>query len=143
MYHVSPFTYLIEGMLGQGTFSYYNPFNADEVTSVRFSLAVGRMEINCADKELVKLEPPSGESCASYMQTFINTTGGYLTNPDATSDCEYCSARTTDQFLVSNFNIRYQHHWRNLGLVLAFTVLNVSRPFLQRYSASCSSKITF
>ena len=84
------------------------------------------MEINCAEKELVMLEPPSGQSCGSYLQTFINSSGGYLTNPDATSGCEYCSVRTTDQFLVSNFNIHYENRWRNIGVVLAFSVLNVS-----------------
>ena len=47
-------------------------------------------------------------------------------NPDATSSCQFCAFRTTDQFLALSFNIRYSHHWRNAGIFLGFTVLNVS-----------------
>ena len=60
------------------------------------------------------------------MQNFISAAGGYLTNPDATVDCRFCSARTTDQFLFRSFNIEYTHRWRNLGIVLGVTVFNVS-----------------
>ncbi|KAG2028441.1 ABC-2 type transporter-domain-containing protein, partial [Suillus americanus] len=62
MYRVSPFTYLIEGLLGQ---------------------AIGGQLINCASTELVPINPPSGLSCATYMDPFISFAGGYLTNPDA------------------------------------------------------------
>ncbi|TDL15090.1 pleiotropic drug resistance ABC transporter [Rickenella mellea] len=104
MYRVSPFTYLIEGMLGQ---------------------SIGKMEINCAQKEFVSITPPSGRSCADYMQQFIANSGGYLTNPDATSNCEFCPSRTTDEYFGRSFNIRYSHRWRNVGIVLAVTLFNV------------------
>ncbi|TDL13502.1 hypothetical protein BD410DRAFT_442376 [Rickenella mellea] len=104
MYRVSPFTYLIEGLLGQ---------------------AIGRKDINCAQKEFVTIVPPSGRACADYMQQFIARSGGYLSNPDATSNCEFCPARTTDQFLGRSFNIQYSHHWRNAGIMLGFTLFNV------------------
>lgn len=105
MYRLSPYTYLIEGLLGQ---------------------AVGRQEINCAQTELVMVQPPSGQTCSQYLQAYIDQAGGYLTNPDASSGCEFCSSRTTDEFLQSSFNIFYEHHWRNLGIVAAFCVFNVS-----------------
>jgi CDR ABC transporter len=62
------------------------------------------------------------------MQQYISNSGGYLKNPDATSLCEFCSSATTDQFLESNFNIHYSHHWRNFGLMMAFVGFNVSHP---------------
>ena len=89
-------------------------------------LAVGRELVNCAPKELVTLQPPSGQTCGAYMNNFISASGGYLTNPNSTSNCQYCSARTTDQFLEFSFNIFYSHHWRNVGIVLGVTLFNVS-----------------
>ncbi|KAG2357235.1 ABC-2 type transporter-domain-containing protein [Suillus spraguei] len=92
MYRVSPFTYLVEGLLGQ---------------------AIGGQLINCASTELVQLDPPNGLSCATYMDPFISYGGGYITNPNATTQCLYCPYRTTDEFMYSNFNILYSHRWRN------------------------------
>ena len=56
----------------------------------------------------------------------MSTSGGYLDNPDARSDCLYCSARTADAWLYSTFNIQYVHRWRNAGLFCTFIVFNVS-----------------
>jgi len=62
------------------------------------------------------------------MQNYISNAGGYLTNPDATSSCQFCSSRTTDQFLGPSFNIQYSHHWRNVGFLAAYILFNVSLP---------------
>ncbi|KAG1807446.1 ABC-2 type transporter-domain-containing protein [Suillus subaureus] len=112
MYRVSPFTYLVEGLLGQ---------------------AIGGQLINCASDELVPINPPSGLSCAAYMDPFISSAGGYLTNPDATTECLYCPYRTTDQFMFSSFNILDSHHWRNTGIVLGIVVFNVCAIFAFTY----------
>jgi len=112
MYRLSPYTYLIEALVGQ---------------------AVGKHDITCAPVEFVKLNPPSGQTCGSYMQQYISDIGGYLTDPNATSDCEFCSVRTTDEFLSANFNIQDFHHWRNLGFVLAFIIFNVSCIYIFTY----------
>ena len=113
MYRVSPYTYLIEAILGQ---------------------AVSELPIQCSDVELVTIEPPSGLSCADYMGPFMSYAGGYLTNPNSTAACRYCAYDTTDAFLETSFNIFYSHHWRNLGIFAAFIVFNVSlaRRFLWR-----------
>lgn len=106
MYRLSPYTYLIEGLLGQ---------------------AIGREQISCADVEYVQVNPPSGQSCAQFLGPFISANGGYVTNPDAAAACNYCSYRTTDQFLFESFNIEYAHRWRNFGLMWAFIIFNVRR----------------
>ena len=122
MYRVSPFTYLIEGLLGQ---------------------AIGGYDINCAPVELVQLTPPSGQTCSQYMQPYINSNGGYLTNSDASSGCNYCQYRTTDEFLLNSFNISYSHHWRNFGFMWVFIAFNVSRlrlpALLQMTNFNCRS----
>ena len=104
MYRLSPYTYLIEALLGQ---------------------ALGKRPIQCADVELVMIQPPSGESCSSYMDSFISLAGGYLPNPDATSNCQYCEFSSTDAFLETSFNIFYSHHWRDMGIFAAFICFNV------------------
>ncbi|KAJ7745683.1 pleiotropic drug resistance ABC transporter [Mycena metata] len=104
MYHVSPFTYLTEALLGQ---------------------ALGRRAITCSAVELVKMNPPSGETCGQYLAPYIAQAGGYLTNSDATSACEFCSTATTDQFLGASFNIFYSHHWRDAGLLFAYIGINI------------------
>jgi len=106
MYRLSPYTYLIEGLLGQ---------------------AIGNLEINCSPLEFVTINPPSGMTCGEYMGPFMSRAGGYLKDAAASASCQFCSTRTTNQFLEGNFNIFYGHRWRNVGLMCAFTVFNVSR----------------
>jgi len=91
--------------------------------------AIGHQTIQCSDVELVQLNPPSGMSCAQYLNPFISIAGGYLINPDATSACSFCSMSTADQFLASGFNIFYNHAWRNFGLLFAYIVFNVRSSF--------------
>ncbi|KIJ14869.1 hypothetical protein PAXINDRAFT_169539 [Paxillus involutus ATCC 200175] len=112
MYRLSPFTYLIEGLLGQ---------------------AIGHQPINCSSTELVTVQPPSGVTCGTYMGPYISRAGGYLTNPDATSACVFCPFETTDQFMALSFNIEYSHHWRDLGIVLGVVVFNVFAIFALTY----------
>ena len=89
-------------------------------------LAIGHQLINCADKELVTLQPPSGQTCGEFMAGFISNRGGYLTNPDASTACRFCSSRTTDQWMEPTFNIFYGHHWRDFGFFCAYITFNVS-----------------
>jgi ABC-type multidrug transport system permease subunit len=93
---------------------------------INISIVIGRQPINCADKELVTLEPPSGQTCGGYMAQYITNRGGYLTNSDATSHCRFCSSRTTDQWMGPSFNIFYDHHWRDFGFFCAYIIFNVS-----------------
>ncbi|TEB24254.1 hypothetical protein FA13DRAFT_1714739 [Coprinellus micaceus] len=63
-------------------------------------------------------------TCRTTWRPFMSYAGGYLSNPEATSDCQFCSSRTTDQLLELNFNIFYGHRWRNVGFMVAFIVFN-------------------
>jgi len=73
MYYVSPVTYLIGGTL---------------------SAVLADVPVVCAPEELVMYSPPGGQTCGSYSADFLNTAIGYLVNPDATSNCQYCSLST-------------------------------------------------
>ncbi|KAG1861109.1 ABC-2 type transporter-domain-containing protein [Suillus subalutaceus] len=112
MYRVSPFTYLIEGLFGQ---------------------AVSGQTIVCASTELVSIVPPTGLTCADYMDPFMSYAGGYLTDPNATSNCLYCPFQTTDQYMYAGFNIQYSHRWRDVGIMLGVTLFNVFAIFALTY----------
>lgn len=87
---------------------------------------MGQYPVVCKDKELVHLTPPSGQTCGDYLTSYINASGGYITDPSATDTCSYCSSATTDEFLANNFNIFYSQRWRNFGLMWAYIFFNVS-----------------
>ena len=104
MYRVSPFTYLVSGML---------------------STAVANTEVVCAANEFLKFSPPSGRSCGAYMADYIGAYGGYLSNPQATTGmCEFCQIRETNVYLAS-VNSVYADRWRNFGIMWVYIVVNV------------------
>ncbi|PWY88623.1 pleiotropic drug resistance protein PDR [Aspergillus sclerotioniger CBS 115572] len=103
MYRVSPFTYLVSGMLSTG---------------VSGTTAV------CETSEYLHFSPPSGSTCQSYMADYINTNGGYLENPSATTNCSFCSISSTDAYLaqVSSY---FSDAWRNFGLMWVYIIFNI------------------
>ncbi len=58
------------------------------------------------------------------MTPYISAAGGYLTNPNATSDCSFCSISSTNTFLAA-FNIYYKTRWRDFGLMWVYIIFNV------------------
>lgn len=105
MYRLSPFTYLVNGML---------------------ATALANTEVVCAANELLTFQPPSGQTCAEYMANYISTAGGYLTEAtkNATSDCSFCSISDTNVFLAG-VETDYESRWRNFGIMWAFIVFNI------------------
>ncbi|KAI5452128.1 Multidrug resistance protein [Naganishia albida] len=102
MYRVSPFTYLASAMLSTG---------------------VGNARVVCSAVEYVKFQPPAGQTCQQWVAAYQNAAGGYLQNPDATADCSFCPASSTDAVLAT-FNVVYSERWRNLGILFAFIIFN-------------------
>lgn len=103
MYRVSPFTYLISGML---------------------STAVANTEVICASNELLHFVPAAGKTCAQYMTNYIEFAGGYLTNPHATDMCSFCTVKDTNVFLAS-VSSHYSQAWRNFGIMWAYIIFNI------------------
>ncbi|KAL5532389.1 SNQ2_2 [Sanghuangporus sanghuang] len=112
LYGASPLTYLLEGFIGQ---------------------ALGQQLAKCSQTEFLQLVPPSGQTCADYLNVFIDEVGGYLNNPHSSEICEYCPARTTDEYLASRYKIYYSHRWRNVVIVLAACLLNIALMFAFTY----------
>jgi hypothetical protein len=51
--------------------------------------------------------------------------GGAVYNPDASSDCQFCSIASTDVFLKA-ISAEYSGAWRNFGLLWCYIVFNVA-----------------
>jgi ABC-type multidrug transport system permease subunit len=103
------------------------------------SLAIAHQPVVCSSVEYVTLHPPAGQTCGGYLQNYINSNGGYVLDPTSTSSCQFCTFATTDQLMGKNWNYFYSHRWRNVGVMIAFTILNVSFPF----RVVCSSTPSF
>ncbi|KAL2826962.1 ABC-2 type transporter-domain-containing protein [Aspergillus cavernicola] len=103
MYRVSPFTYLVSGML---------------------STAVSGTSVECDTIETFKVDPPSDQTCYEYLNAFASATGGAIQNPNATSQCAYCSLAKTDDFLAS-VSSHWGDAWRNFGLMWVFIAFNI------------------
>jgi ABC-type multidrug transport system permease subunit len=89
------------------------------------SVGVANTAVHCADNEFVTIQPPSGKTCGQYLDTFVNATGGNLTNPDATNDCIYCSVSETNTFLAG-VGSHYSERWRNFGLIWVYILVNIA-----------------
>ncbi|KAF4932541.1 ZEB2-regulated ABC transporter 1 [Colletotrichum fructicola] len=103
MYRVSPFTYIVSGML---------------------STAVANTEVVCAANEYLHFNPPSAQTCEQYMQAYMGVMGGYLKDPNATTDCQFCTIKDTNYFLAG-VKSDYADRWRNFGIAWVYIIFNV------------------
>ncbi|KAL0574983.1 Multidrug resistance protein [Marasmius crinis-equi] len=102
MYRVSPFTYLVDGMLATGVANNYG---------------------HCSDIEVSVVNPPSGQTCGQYLANYMASNPGSLANPNATSNCQYCTLYDTNDYL-SSVASHYHLRWRNFGLMWAYIAFN-------------------
>ena len=103
MYRVSPFTYLISGMLATG---------------------VANTNVVCAQNEILTLQPPGGQNCSSFLDPYKTATGGYIINGGATSDCQYCTVGDTNIYLAQ-VSSNYADRWRNFGIMWVYVFVNI------------------
>ncbi|ODV71141.1 pleiotropic drug resistance protein PDR [Cyberlindnera jadinii NRRL Y-1542] len=105
MYRVSPMTYFVSGYLAN---------------------AVAHADVICAENEYRVVTPPPGvSSCGEYFESYIEAAGtGYLINPNAADQCQFCPLSSTDDWLHS-VGISYGEKWRNLGLLWVYMIFNV------------------
>ena len=135
MYRLSPYTYLVEALMGNGKRLFHARYFSNHSLNSMWYLGLGGQEVTCSDIEYATINPPAGLTCSQYMDPYIASSGGYLTNPDSTTACQFCSLRTTDELLDLSFNIKYSNRWRDVGIFIAFIAFNVCDSLL--YVASC------
>ena len=69
MYYIAPFTYWVSGIA---------------------AIILPTLKVTCAESELIRFQAPDGSTCEDYAADWLKGTKGYLSNPEATSDCGYC-----------------------------------------------------
>lgn len=105
MYRVSPFTYLVSGIMSTGL------ANADVV---------------CADVEYLHFQPPNGTTCYNYLENFIGYGGGYSKpgTENSTTDCSFCPISKTNTFL-ERVHSDYDQRWNYFGYLWVFIIFNI------------------
>lgn len=118
LYRMSPYNYLVGAVL---------------------SVGLANAKVRCSSIELLHFEPPSGSTCASYMNSFIEFSGGYLTDPDSASICSFCPLDASSSFLKT-FGIEYENRWRNFGIMWVFVLANILGAFFFYWLARVPKK---
>lgn len=87
-------------------------------------------EVVCKPFEYGYLDPPSNVTCGQYFETFLTYATGYVNNPDATSNCEYCAYKKGSEYLGSmNINEHFDG-WRGILITLLFVITSYGTVFL-------------
>ena len=94
MYYVNPVTWWLRGVI---------------------SSVFPAVEINCTSTETTHFDPPPGSTCSDYANDFVkNIAGaGYLLDPNATSDCQYCPFRDGVEYMHT-LNVHDGDKWRRI-----------------------------
>lgn len=103
MYRVSPFTYWVSSLLSTG---------------------LANVDVTCAVNEIVKVNPPGGQTCGEFLSNYALAFDGRVLNPDDTKECGYCPLAHTNTFLAqisSDFDTR----WRDFGIGMVYIVVNI------------------
>ena len=88
------------------------------------STGLANTNITCSSIELSHFNPRIGQTCAEYMHDYISLAGGYVNNPEATQDCQFCYASDTNVYLTG-VSASYANRWRDFGIMWAFIIFNV------------------
>jgi ATP-binding cassette subfamily G (WHITE) protein 2 (SNQ2) len=109
---------------------YLNPFNYLMGSLLTFT--VFDAEVNCTDREFAIFDPPSGQTCASYLADFLAGRGSRtnLVNPEATSACRVCEYRRGSDYLYG-LNLKdYYYGWRDAAIVVIFALSSYGMVYL-------------
>lgn len=79
--------------------------------------------VQCTASETAHFNPPPGRTCEGYAGNYATRAGGYLLNPTATADCQYCQYYSGNEYL-SSLNIHPSQKWRDFGIFLVFVFTN-------------------
>ncbi|KAK6725417.1 hypothetical protein SNK04_004222 [Fusarium graminearum] len=114
LYYVGPFTYWISGIV---------------------TMILPRIAVQCADSELIRFNAPSNTTCGAYAQDWMDTTKGYLADPDATSSCGYCQYASGEEYL-STLQVEASDAWPYFAIFVLFNVTNYLSVYLWVYVKS-------
>ncbi|KAH8651482.1 ABC-2 type transporter-domain-containing protein [Tricladium varicosporioides] len=103
VYRANPLTYFVSALVSAG---------------------IGGVDVVCAATEVIKINPPDLQNCASYLKEFLGFTEGTLLNPKSNTTCELCPAKHTNTLLKAS-GIDFDLRWRNCGITFVYTAANI------------------
>lgn len=103
MWKASPFTYFIQNLV---------------------AIVLHKKPVVCKEIELNYFDPPQGKTCGEYMSNFLKNAPGYISNPNATTNCAYCQVSVGDEYMTQR-GVYYGNLWRNFGFYWAYIVFNM------------------
>ncbi|KAI9278568.1 ABC-2 type transporter-domain-containing protein [Phascolomyces articulosus] len=105
MYWLNPFHYYIEGL------------TVNEMMN---------LPVICNQRDMVVFDPPPGQTCGGYMANYLANPGstGYIDNPEATSQCNYCQFSSGKEYYTTMFQWSEKHRWRNFGILICYFAFN-------------------
>ncbi|KAJ3483199.1 hypothetical protein NLG97_g7364 [Lecanicillium saksenae] len=104
MLTVSPFRYIVSGMLSTG---------------------VANTVIHCADNEIVVMQPYESQTCQQYLGAYASSKGGTILNGGATSDCQFCPFSKTNDY-IATLNSHYSDRWTFFGVIWVYVAFNIA-----------------
>ncbi|KAE8367266.1 ABC-2 type transporter-domain-containing protein [Aspergillus caelatus] len=117
-----------------GLNDFYRPwlFWADPMTyffEPTVSTVLHGIQAQCAPQDMAVFDPPSGQSCMDYVAAYLDGNPGYLANPNATQNCNFCPYSTGDD-LARSLHFFYGSRWRDWAVFLGFGLTNTLLTFL-------------
>jgi ABC-type multidrug transport system permease subunit len=107
MYHVSPLTYFVSGIVTAG---------------------LAHTHIICSPIETLRINVPKDRSCREYMASYIQIAGDFITDAAGQDDCIYCPLKDTNTFLSAN-RIDIKYKWGIVWLLVCYIVFNILLTF--------------
>ncbi|CAM1507980.1 Fc.00g048280.m01.CDS01 [Cosmosporella sp. VM-42] len=119
LYYLDPFNYLVGGLFGP---------------------IIWDVKVECHLNELTSFNAPNGQTCGEYMAEFLSANAGYIANPDATGDCNYCPYSTGADY-ARTFNLKEEYYgWRDTGITALFCISSYALVFLMMKLRSKKTK---
>ncbi|TIB07969.1 hypothetical protein E3P92_03903 [Wallemia ichthyophaga] len=114
VYYLNPFTYYLDGVIGA---------------------TASNVSVNCSERELATFQPPPGSgTCGSYAESFVRSSGGYLVDPTATTNCQYCPMSDSSAFLNQKHVFTGEGWpWGYFGIFTLFVLFNFIMTFALYY----------
>jgi ATP-binding cassette subfamily G (WHITE) protein 2 (SNQ2) len=111
IYYLNPFNYLMGSLLTFTTFD---------------------APVQCSDREFAIFDPPSGQTCASYLAEYLAGLGSRtnLVNPDATAACRVCEYRRGSDYLYALNLPDFYSGWRDAAIVVIFALSSYGMVYL-------------
>ncbi len=93
--------------------------------SAIMSTGLSGLQITCSDNAVLRLDPPPGQTCGSYL----NSTTSVVLNPDDMASCGVCTYTTADS-LLAYFGIYFEDRWWQWGVTIIYNIANVALAML-------------